>query len=101
MLQSPPLQESAPSQRRPSSQLEASGSAAVQLSAFSLQLSAQSRSPSGPGQGLPAWALQSPLLHWSAPLQNTPSSQAEPFGSGAVHLSLTSLQDSMQLPSPS
>src|SRR5262245_59720420 len=35
------------------------------------------------------------------PVQKSPSSQGEPFGSGAVQLSVVSLHDSLQLPSPS
>jgi hypothetical protein len=45
--------------------------------------------------------LHAPALHVSAPLQNWPSLQAEPFGSGAVQLFALSLQDSEQSASPS
>ena len=45
--------------------------------------------------------LQLPPLQVSAPLQNSESLQALPFGSGARQLSFVSLHDSLQLPSPS
>jgi hypothetical protein len=92
---------SAPLQNRPSLHAAPFGSDAVHASAASLHVSLQSPSPSAPGHGLPAWVLQRPPLHWSAPLQNTPSLQGEPFGSGDEHASALSLQTSAQLPSPS
>src|SRR4030095_11774068 len=55
----------------------------------------------GPGQGSPVCIAQAPALHVSVPLQNSPSLQTDPFGSGAVQVSVASLQDSLQLPSPS
>ena len=85
----------------PSVQAEPFGSAALQLSAPSLHDSAQLPSPSGPGQGSPVCTLQAPPPQESVPVQNRPSVQAEPFGSGAVQLSAPSLHDSAQLPSPS
>jgi hypothetical protein len=97
----PPLQVSAPSQKRPSLQADPLGSGAVQLLAASLQDSLQLPSPSGPGHGSPVCAEQLPPLQVSLPLQKRPSVQAEPLGSGAVQLSAASLQDSLQLPSPS
>ena len=97
----PPLQVSAPSQKRPSLQAEPLGSGAVQLLAASLQDSLQLPSPLGPGHGSPVCAEQLPPLQVSLPLQKRPSVQAEPLGSGAVQLSAASLQDSLQLPSPS
>jgi hypothetical protein len=120
------LHVSAPLQKAPSLHALKFGSFAVQLPAASLQLSAQFPSPSGPGQGLPAW-LQVPPPHVSVPLQKIPSlhdtvlfvpPHAPPehwsldvhtlpslhalrFGSFAVQVSLLSLQLSAQLLSPS
>src|SRR5262245_754981 len=76
--QTPELQTSVDVQVSPSLQDEPSGSAAVQLSAASSHDSAQSPSPSGPGQGEPACTVQLPDLHWSAPLQKNPSLHAVP-----------------------
>jgi hypothetical protein len=73
--QFPPLQVSAPLQNWPSVQALPSGSGAVQESLPSLQDSEQSPSPSGGGQGLPAWIAQLPPLQVSAPLQKRPSLQ--------------------------
>ena len=53
LVQAPALHSSSPLQKRPSSQSEPFGSASVQLSAASLQDSAQLLSSSGPGHGLP------------------------------------------------
>jgi hypothetical protein len=60
-------------QKSPSLHAELFGSAARQLSFASLQLSAQLPSPSAPGHGLPAWTVQAPAAHVSAPLQNVAS----------------------------
>jgi hypothetical protein len=92
---------SAPLQNTPSSQAEPAGSAAVQVLAFSSQDSAQSWSWSAPGQGLPACALHEPEAQESEPLQNTPSSQGEPWGSAPLQESAASLQLSLQFASPS
>src|SRR4030095_9573327 len=56
---------------------------------------------SAPGRGLPPCVAHAPARQLSAPLQNKLSVHAEPLGSGAVHVSLDSLQLSAQLPSPS
>src|SRR6185295_5223170 len=77
--QLPDAQVSAPLQNRPSSQTEPSGSFALHASALSSQTSEQSASPSGPLHGLPPCSVQPPLKHELVPLQNTPSSHAEPF----------------------
>lgn len=45
--------------------------------------------------------VHTPAWHASPTLQKSPSSQLEPFGSGAVQESVASLQLSAQLPSPS
>jgi hypothetical protein len=86
---------------RPAAHALPIGSGAVHELAVSSHDSAQFASPSGPGHGSPACTLQVPALHESAPVQNRPSSQAAPSGSGAVQLSAASLHDSAQLPSPS
>jgi hypothetical protein len=77
------------------------GSGAVHELVVSSHDSAQLASPSGPGHGSPACTLQVPELQVSTPVQKSPSSQADPSGSGAVQLPATSLHDSAQLPSPS
>jgi hypothetical protein len=101
VVQAPEAQESAPLQNRPSLHAEPLVSAAVQLSAASLQLSEQLPSPSAPGHGSPLWVVQLPAAQVSVPLQNRPSVQAEPLVSAPVQLSASSSQDSEQLPSPS
>jgi len=70
-----------------------SESAALQLSRASLHDSLQLPSPSGPGQGLPAWRLHVPLLQVSAPSQNAPSSHGEELLT-CVHESVASLHES-------
>ena len=97
----PDEHESAPSQNTPFVQAAPSGSAALQLSDVSLQDSAQSPSPSGPRQPLPRWTLQVPPKHWSMPVQNKPSVQGDPRGSGPRQFSFFSSHDSRQSPSPS
>jgi hypothetical protein len=95
------LQASAPLQKSPSLQNEVAASFAVQLSVASLQASEQSESlsPRKAAQGSPAWPVQAPELHVSAPVQNRPSLHPVPFGSFAVQLSAASLQDPAQFPS--
>jgi hypothetical protein len=68
-----PLQVSPTVQNRPSLHATPFGSGAVQVSAASLQLSAQLPSPSGPGHGLPACVEHTPAAQVSVPLQNRPS----------------------------
>jgi hypothetical protein len=97
----PPVHVSVPLQNSPSLHAKPFGSAARQLSADSLHDSEQSPSPSTPGHGSPACVEHVPVVHESAPLQNNPSAQAEPFGSFARQLSATSLHDSAQFESPS
>jgi hypothetical protein len=65
-------------QNNPSSQMDPLRSLPLQLSAVSSQVSAQLPSPSGPGQGFPAWIVQAPFVHVSAPLQKVPSLHAVP-----------------------
>lgn len=98
--QTPAEQVSVTVQKSPSLQAEPLASAAVQVSAASLQLSAQLPSPSAPGQGVPE-PPQTPLLQVSVAVQNSPSLHGEPLESGAVHVSLASLQLSAQFASPS
>src|SRR5690349_15110056 len=75
-VQTPAVHFSPLVQASPSSQALLFGSSVVQLSAPSLQDSAQLPSPSGPGHGSPAWVEQAPLpLQLSAPLQNRLSLQ--------------------------
>ena len=88
-------------QNRPSSQLAPSESGAVQSSVGSLHDSEQLPSPSAPGHGSPVCVEQLPAAHVSVPLQNSPSSHAEPLTSFAVQSSADSLHDSAQSPSPS
>src|SRR5262245_27322415 len=76
--QTPELHASVDVQASPSLQTEPSGSAAVQPSAASSHDSAQLPSPSVPGQGEPACTVQLPALHWSVPLQKSPSLQEVP-----------------------
>src|SRR5690606_19296393 len=75
-------QVSVPLQNIPSLQAELVGSLPLQSSCASRQVSLQSPSPSGPGQGSPAWTAQLPEpSQVSAPLQNVPSLHAVPTGS--------------------
>jgi hypothetical protein len=67
----------------------------------SLHDSEQFASPSGPEHGSPVLTEQVPPEHVSVPLQNRPSSHAEPSVSAAVQSSVASLHDSEQSPSPS
>jgi hypothetical protein len=67
--QVPPVQVSVPLQNMESVQADPFVSAKVQLSAVSLQDSAQLPSPSGPGQGSPVWVEQVPPVQVSVPLQ--------------------------------
>ena len=98
-VQAPLEQVSAPLQNKPSLHPDPFVSAAVQLSEASLHDSEQFESPSGPGHGLPACAVQAPDEQVSAPLQNNPSLQTVPFGSPAVQLSDASLHEPAQLES--
>jgi hypothetical protein len=98
-VQAPLEQVSAPLQNKPSLHADPFVSAAVQLSEASLHDSEQFESPSGPGHGLPACAVQAPDEQVSAPLQNNPSLQTVPFGSLAVQLSDASLHEPAQLES--
>jgi hypothetical protein len=98
----PALHVSFPLQNRPSLHPVPFGSAAVQLSSDSLHDVAQFESPVVSGRhGSPTCAVHAPLAHVSAPLQNSPSVHAEPFGSAALQLSDVSLHDSEQFESPS
>jgi hypothetical protein len=92
---------STPSQNRPSSHGEPSGSGAVQLAVPSSQDWEQLASPPGTGQGLPV-EMQAPLRHTSMPSQKMPSlAHGLPSGSGPLQEPVASLQDSEQFPSPS
>src|SRR5262245_51082074 len=104
--QTPPTHASPCVQASPSLQAEPSGSAAVQAPAASSHDSAQSPSPSGPGQGEPACTVQLPALHWSAPLQKTPSLHEVPSTAGPhtdgwpLHVRQASTLHSALQPSP-
>ncbi len=77
--QTPAEHESDAVHSSPSSQAVPLGSAALHVSLPSLHDSLQLLSPSAPGHGSPAWLLQLPPLHVSAPLQNVPSLQVVPL----------------------
>ena len=95
---------SLPEQKSPSSRHAVPfGSCVVQLSASSLHASLQSASPSPmvAAHGSPDELPHPPAVHVSVPLQKALSSQAEPSGSAAVHMSAASSHDSLQSKSAS
>lgn len=124
--QAPPVHWSLDVQMLPSLQPVPFGSAAEHVSLASLQDPVQLASLVLSGeQGSPVWPHVPPLhvsvplqnkpslhatvlllpphtppVHWSLDVQTLPSLQTVPFGSGAVQLSVSSLQDAAQFESP-
>src|SRR3990172_9028075 len=100
-VQVPAWQASLTVQKRPSVHEEPLRSLAVQALAVSSHDSAQSASPSGPGQGSPVCNERAPAEQESVPVQKRSSVHAEPSVSLAVQALAVSSHDSAQSASPS